>query len=62
MTSASPESLEHLLQIQDRDKAIAALRHQKNNLPERQNITDLLEALSTLQNKNDLVSNELMSK
>ena len=62
MTSASPESLEHLLQIQDRDKAIAALRHQKNNLPERQNITDLLEALSTLQKKKDFVSKELMSK
>ena len=62
MTSASPESLEHLLQIQDRDKAIAALRHQKNNLPERQNITELLEALSTLQKKKDFVSKELMSK
>ena len=62
MTSASPESLEHLLQIQDRDKAIAALRHQKNNLPERQNITDLLEALSTLQKKKDFVSKEIMSK
>ena len=62
MTSASPESLEHLLQIQDRDKAIAALRHQKNNLPERQDITDLLEALSTLRKKKDFVSKELMSK
>ena len=62
MTSASPESLEHLLQIQDRDKAIAALRHQKNNLPERQNITELLEVLSTLQKKKDFVSKELMSK
>ena len=62
MTSASPESLEHLLQIQDRDKAIAALRHQKSNLPERQEIADLLEALSTLQKKKDFVSKELISK
>ena len=62
MTSASPESLEHLLQIQDRDKTIAALRHQKNNLPERQNINDLLEALSTLHEKKDFVSKELISK
>ena len=62
MTSASPESLEHLLQIQDRDKTIAALRHQKNNLPERQNIADLVEALSTLRKKKDFVSKELMSK
>ncbi len=62
MTSASPESLEHLLQIQDRDKSIAALRHQKSNLPERQKIADLLEALSTLQKKKDFVSKELISK
>lgn len=62
MTSASPESLEHLLQIQDRDKSIAALRHQKSNLPERQEIADLLEALSTLQKKKDFVSKELISK
>ncbi len=62
MTSASPESLEHLLQIQDRDKTIAALRHQKNNLSERQTITDLLEALSALRKKKDFVSEELMSK
>ena len=62
MTSASPESLEHLLQIQDRDKSIAALRHQKSNLPESQEIADLLEALSTLQKKKDFVSKELISK
>ena len=62
MTSASPESLEHLLQIQDRDKSVAALRHQKSNLPERQEIADLLEALSTLQKKKDFVSKELISK
>ena len=62
MTSASPESLEHLLQIQDRDKSIAALRHQKSNLPERQEIADLLEALSTLQKKKEFVSKELISK
>ena len=62
MTSASPESLEHLLRIQDRDKSIAALRHQKSNLPERQEIADLLEALSTLQKKKDFVSKELISK
>ena len=62
MTSASPESLEHLLQIQDRDKSIAALRHQKSNLPERQEIADLQEALSTLQKKKDFVSKELISK
>ena len=62
MTSASPESLEHLLQIQDRDKSIATLRHQKSNLPERQKIADLLEALSTLQKKKDFVSKELISK
>ena len=62
MTSASPESLEHLLQIQDRDKSIAALRHQKSNLPERQKIADLLEALSTLQKKKEFVSKELISK
>ena len=62
MTSASPESLEHLLQIQDRDKTIAALRHQKTNLSERQTITDLLEALSALRKKKDFVSEELMSK
>ena len=62
MTSASPESLEHLLQIQDRDKSIATLRHQKSNLPERQKIADLLEALSTLQKKKDFVSKEPISK
>tara|TARA_Y100001970_G_scaffold29271_1_gene36131 strand:- start:2051 stop:2779 length:729 start_codon:yes stop_codon:yes gene_type:complete len=62
MTSASPESLEHLLQIQDRDKSIAALRHQKSNLLERQKIADLLEAISTIQKKKDFVSKELISK
>tara|TARA_B100000945_G_scaffold210593_1_gene169492 strand:- start:4571 stop:5299 length:729 start_codon:yes stop_codon:yes gene_type:complete len=62
MSSASPESLEHLLQIQDRDKTIAALRHKKNNLSEHQNITELLGALSTLRKKKDFVSKELMSK
>lgn len=62
MTSASPESLEQLLEIQESDKAIATLGHQKDNLPERQIIVDLAEESSILQKKKDLVSSELMSK
>ena len=62
MSSASPESLDQLLEIQKLDKSIAALRHQKNTLTERESIANLEEELSRLQKKKDLVSKELLSK
>ena len=62
MSSASPESLDQLLEIQELDKSIAALRHQKNTLAERESIANLEEESSRLQKKKDLVSEELSSK
>ena len=62
MTSASPESLEQLLEIQERDKSITTLHHQRENLPERQSIAGLVEELSSLQKKKDLVATELEAK
>ena len=62
MSSATPETLEQLLQIQDRDKAVATLFHQRENLSERENLKELKEESEHLMKRKGLVSKELSTK
>ena len=62
MSSATPETLEQLLQIQERDKAIATLYHQRENLSERGNLKDLKEESEHLMNRKGLVLKELSTE
>ncbi len=62
MSSATPETLEQLLEVQERDKTIATLHHQRDVLPERQKLTELQEESDHLHRRKELLSKELSTK
>ena len=62
MSSATPETLEQLLQIQERDKAITTLFHQRENLSERESLKELKEESEHLMKRKGLALKELSTK
>ena len=62
MSSATSETLEKLMVIQERDNAIVALRHQRDNLPEREQIKELDNEKGHLQARNEAASKDLSVK
>jgi len=62
MSSATPETLEQLLEVQERDKSITTLHHQRDVLPERQKLTELEEESDRLHRRKELLSKELSTK
>ena len=59
MTSATPDALESLLLVQEKDNQILALHHQIKRLPEREEIETKQEEKSELQNQIGTVQSEL---
>ncbi|MDG1845843.1 MAG: C4-type zinc ribbon domain-containing protein [Acidimicrobiales bacterium] len=62
MSSATSETLEKLMVIQERDNAIVALRHQCDNLPEREQIKELDKEKNDLQERKESASKDLSVK
>jgi len=62
MSSATPEILEQLLEVQERDKAITTLYHQRDNLPERQKLIGLEGESAHLYQRKELLTKELSTK
>ena len=62
MNSAIPDTLEQLLEVQERDKTIATLHHQRHTLPERQKLNELEEERNRLHQRKELLSKELSTK
>jgi predicted nucleic acid-binding Zn-ribbon protein len=62
MSSATSETLEKLMVIQERDNAIVALRHQYDNLPERSQIKELDNEKNHLQERKESASKDLSIK
>ena len=59
MTSATPDALDSLLLVQEKDNQILALHHQIKRLPEREEIETKQEEKSELQNQIGTVQSEL---
>jgi predicted nucleic acid-binding Zn-ribbon protein len=62
MSSATSETLEKLMLIQERDNAIVALRHQCDNLPERKQIKELDNEKNHLQERKESAFKDLSIK